>query len=272
MKRLGWLLLCLPLAVQAEPQRLVSLAPHLSAWVMALGAGARLRGAILPLPPGSHATAVGDANGLNRERLLALQPDGILTWPGGNRADDLAWIARHAWPSFSLDSRNRLADFPAQLRQLGDWLGTPASAATLAQQWTTQLARLQQRHAQARPVTVFYQIWPDPLLTLNDQHILGDALRICGGQNVFGALPLLAPQVSWEAVLAADPELVLIAQESGQDFAQLSAPWQRFPQLQAVRHRRVHAVNADQLHQPGPALLAGVAQLCATLAQARTVP
>lgn len=269
MKNLLWLWLLLPCLAQAAPppQRIVSLAPHLSEWVVTLGAGSRLVGAIPPLPPTTTATAIGDANGINREVLLTLQPDAILTWPSGNRSDDLAWIATRGWPIFALDTRNRLDEMPAQLRQLGLWLGVPGAAAALAEQWSTQLAALAQ--APTRPVTVLYQIWPEPLLTLNDQHLIGDALRLCGGRNVFGHLPLLAPQVSWEAVLAADPAVILVAQESGQDFAALSAHWQRWSQLQAVRQQRIYAVNADNLHRPGPNLLRGVAQLCAVLAQAR---
>ncbi len=268
----GWLLWLCPCLLWAgePPQRVVSLAPHLSEWVVALGAQARLVGAMTPLVAGTPAQAVGDANGISREVLLALQPDLVLTWPSGNRADDLAWIAARVWPVFAADTRAQLNEVPALLRHLGLALGVAPRAEALALAWNQQLTQLQQQYTAAKPVTVLYQIWPEPLLTLNDQHLIGDALRLCGGRNIFGALPILAPQLAWESVIAADPEVILVAVDTGQSFAALSAVWARWPKLQAVRQQRIYPVAAATLHRPGPTLLTGVAQLCQVLAQARS--
>jgi hypothetical protein len=45
-------------------------------------------------------------------------------------------------------------------------------------------------------VRTFYQVWDKPLYTLNGQHIVTDALRLCGGENIFATLPVTAPVVS----------------------------------------------------------------------------
>ncbi|MFX5477012.1 hypothetical protein ABTD55_24100, partial [Acinetobacter baumannii] len=65
-------------------------------------------------------------------------------------------------------------------------------------------ARWQQLEAQSRgraPVSVFSQIWSQPLMTLNGQHMVSSVLRLCGGRNIFADLPQLAPTVSVESVL-----------------------------------------------------------------------
>ena len=71
------------------------------------------------------------------------------------------------------------------------------------------LQALRQRYAGVQPVRVFYEIWHQPLMTVNGEHIISDVIRLCGGTNIFADLSTLAPQVSVEAVLAADPQVII---------------------------------------------------------------
>jgi iron complex transport system substrate-binding protein len=64
-----------------------------------------------------------------------------------------------------------------------------------------QLAALRSRYAGRSPVRAFYQVWDKPLYTLNGRHIVTDALRLCGGENIFHELPVTAPVVTLESVL-----------------------------------------------------------------------
>ena len=100
-------------------------------------------------------------------------------------------------------------------------------------------------------------------MTLNGEHLFTDVLRLCGGRNVFAELPALAPQVGIEAVLAADPEVIVVAVDE-QDSALLAA-WQRWPSLSAVQNAHVHAVTRERLVRHTPRILEGAEELCAIL-------
>ena len=108
-----------------------------------------------------------------------------------------------------------------------------------------------------------------PLFTLGGQHLVSQAIAQCGGRNVFASLALPAPQVGIEAVLAADPQ-VIVAGTDGAKRPRWLDDWLQWPGLAAVRRRDLYVVDANLLHRPGPRFADGVAQLCDALSKART--
>ena len=100
-------------------------------------------------------------------------------------------------------------------------------------------------------------------MTLNGEHLVSDVLRLCGGRNVFAELPALAPQVDIEAVLAADPGVIVVAVDE-QD-SPLLAAWRRWPSLSAVAQGHVYAIDRDRLVRHTPRILDGAEELCVIL-------
>ncbi|MFZ3204790.1 MAG: cobalamin-binding protein, partial [Pseudomonas sp.] len=92
---------------------------------------------------------------------------------------------------------------------------------------------------------------------------ISDALRVCGGENVFAELDLPAPQVSVEAVLQRDPEVIL-----GGSGAQLEA-WRSWPRLTAVARKQLWQVPDKGLERPSFQMLEATERLCQQLAKAR---
>jgi iron complex transport system substrate-binding protein len=103
-------------------------------------------------------------------------------------------------------------------------------------------------------------------MTLNDRHIVSAAIRICGGQNIFGKQPQLTPTIGIEAVLKADPEAIFFGSREKDESL---AYWQRFPKLTAIAHGNLFPVNSDLLARPGPRILDGAEALCKQLDAAR---
>jgi iron complex transport system substrate-binding protein len=127
---------------------------------------------------------------------------------------------------------------------------------------------LRGRYAGRAPVTVFYQIWDQPLLTVNGEHLISDVIKLCGGQNVFAGLKPLTPEISTEAVLAADPEAIAgMSAEAGQ--AGNLDQWKRWPRLQAVAGDNLFVIDSDLISRNTPRILDGALELCAHLAAAR---
>ena len=115
----------------------------------------------------------------------------------------------------------------------------------------------------------FYQIWDRPLMTINDEHLIADVIRLCGGSNVFGSLSQLAPTIGVEAVLAANPEAI-VASGMGDDRPEWLDQWARWPQLEATRRDNLFFVPPDLIQRHTPRILDGAERLCAQLETART--
>ena len=258
------------LVLAAPAKRVVSLAPHVTELLFAAGGGKQVVGVVSHSdypPEAQKLPQVGDNRQVDVERLLALKPDLLVVWRHGNAQRQLEPLRRLGIPLFYSEPTT-LAAIPDTLIRLGRLLGTSAQAQLAAGQFSQQLDSLRRQYQQARPVRVFYQVWDKPLYTLNGQHIVSDALRVCGGVNVFANLPVTAPTVTQEAVIAANPEVMIAGDMGGRGGLD---GWQRFPQLTAVRQQLLFTLEADTLHRPGPRMLEGTRQLCARLAQAREV-
>ena len=118
-------------------------------------------------------------------------------------------------------------------------------------------------------VRVFYQIWKSPLMTVGGPQIISDAIRLCGGENVFGQLKQMAPTVNVEAVLEADPEAI-VATGMGDARPEWLSDWDKWTQMTAVKRGNMFHINPDIMQRHTPRILDGAEQLCAHLDVARS--
>ena len=254
----------------APAKRIVSLAPHVTELLYAAGAGERIVGTVeySDYPPQAKALPrVGDNERLDLERILAMHPDVIVVWLHGSAQRQLDQLRRLGIPMYYSEPK-KLADIGPAIEALGRLAGTEAIAAQAAKQYRERLARLTAANAGKREVRVFFQIWDQPVLTVNRAHLISDAMRVCGGRNVFAALPPLVPTAGAEAVIAADPEAIIAA---GADAARPPwlDDWKRWPKIAAVKQGNLFFVQPDLITRLSPRVLDGVEIMCAQLDQAR---
>lgn len=251
-------------------RRIVSLAPHATEMLFAAGAGRAVVGvaAHSDWPLVARALPrVADAASIDLENVVALMPDLVVAWPY-TAPGQLAALRTLKIPVFFSSPRS-IAAIAADIEKLGVLAGTQATARAAADELRARLSALKSRHGSAAPLTVFYEIWNQPLYTIGGDHLISEAITVCGGRNIFAALKLPAPEVNIEAVLAASPQVIVGADDAGGRPAWL-AEWSRWPDLPAVRDGNVLVANGDLLHRPGPRFVDGVAGLCDELAKART--
>jgi iron complex transport system substrate-binding protein len=255
-------------AVPSARPRLVSLAPNLTEIAYAAGAGGLLVGTVewSDYPAAARQLPrIGDAWRLDYERVLALRPDAVLAWPGGTPAAVTERMQTLGLQVIEVPSQ-RLADVPAALRQLGRLAGTQAIAERAASDFERRIAAERARHAGAAPITVFIQVDDAPVYTVNGEHVISEVVALCGGRNVFAALPQLAPSIAVEAVLAADPAAIVSTDDT---IADPLAQWRRWPRLRAVQAGTVYSLPAGLVTRASPRLAEGVGVTCATLDRAR---
>lgn len=262
-----------PIERTVPARRIVSLAPHITELLFAAGAGDRVVGVVAysDHPPAARRLpSVGSYTGVDTEAILALRPDLVVGWQGGNQPAELDLLAGLGIAVYRTDPRT-LADIPLAIRQLGRLAGTRDSAEAAARTFETGLAVLAARHRNVRRVSVFYQVWDVPIMTIGGDHWISQIIDLCGGTNVFAALKAPTPTVSLEAVLAAAPEVILTGGMGDVKPAWL-AQWRNWPQLPAVQAGNLHVINPDWLQRAGPRLLDGARAVCTALDQARTGP
>jgi len=253
-----------------EPaQRIVSLAPHLTELLFEAGAGERVVGVVAYSDYPERARRlprIGDAHALDLEAIAMLQPDLVVAWASGSPKGQVERLKRMGLPVF-LNEPERLEAIAFTIERLGILAGSERAARMQAQSFRLRLSELLRSTQGARRVRVFYQVWGQPLLTVNARHVINDALDVCGADNVFAHVRVGTPRLDREAVLLADPDAIVIA-TSG-DEGQARAAWKQWRNLRAVRAGHLSTVDPSLLHRHTSRILDGVAALCRHIAQVR---
>jgi iron complex transport system substrate-binding protein len=249
-------------------QRVISLAPHATELLFAAGGGSHVVGVVeySDFPEeAKKIPQIGSSREVDLERIMALKPDLVVVWRSGNSERQIEMIRKLGVPMYYSEPR-KLEDIPASVLKLGQLMGTEAAARPASAQLEKQLAGLRARYAKRPVVRSFYQVWDKPLYTLNGEHIVSDALRLCGGENIFAKLPVTAPVVGIEAVLQANPEAMFATAEK--DYGGVSM-WKAYPTLTAVRNGNLFTIDGNLVNRAGPRMIAGAAMLCEKLELAR---
>ncbi len=251
-------------------RRVVALSPALAELAFAAGGGDRLVAVVTGSdhpPPARALPRIGDSSGLSVEAILAARPELVLAWDGGNDPRPLASLRRLGIPVY-LSRIETLEGIATTLERLGRLLGSDGAAA--ARDFRRRLARMGPAGQGAEaPVRVFYQVWEEPLMTINGRHWISDLIERCGGTNLFGERPELVPRIGLEAVVAAAPQAILAAGHGSAGGPDPFQRWRRFPGIPAVADDFLFLVDGDGVSQTTPRTLDAGEAICRHLDQVR---
>jgi iron complex transport system substrate-binding protein len=254
--------------LQKPAQRVISLAPHVTEMLFAAGGGSHVVGVVAYSDFPEEAKKIqqiGSNREVDLERIMALKPDLIVVWRHGSSERQIDMVRKLGVPIFHSEPL-KLEDIPDSLARLGQLMGTDKVAGPAAAELRQQLASLRGRYANRPPVRVFYQVWDKPLYTLSGKHIVSDALRLCGGENVFAKLQVTAPVVSVEGVLQENPEAIFATAEKNYGGVSM---WKPYGTLLAVRNDNLFTIDGNLVNRSGPRMIQGAATLCEKLELAR---
>lgn len=226
-------------ALQAPAKRVITLSPHATELAVAAGLAERLVAISQGSPPPdalADLPRLGGTGPVDRERLLSLEPDLVIAWDSGNRAQDLAWLERNGIGVFRSEpgSLRELIDSIRRLGRLGDTFSTAArNAAGLEDRLATPCQAVDRQ-------PVYVEIWQRPAITVGGDHWLNDVLEAAGYRNAFEHHPYGVFAVSDEA---------------------RAAVWS-LPVISLVPNDAHHAI-AGRLATPGTGLFDALEALCA---------
>jgi len=256
----------------AQPaRRIVTLAPHLVETLFAAGAGEKLVGTVQfsNYPEEAKKIArIGSYESVDLETVVALKPDLIIAWLSGNSPANIEKLRGLGFPVY-VSQVDRIEDVASEIERFGVLAGTSAVGNAAAGRFRQRFAALQERYSKRPPVRTFYQIWKQPLMTVGGKQIISSVIRLCGGENVFEKLEMLAPTVTVEAVIAANPEAI-VASGMDESRPEWLDDWKRWTSISAVARDNLFFVHPDLIQRHTPRLLDGAERLCQQLETARS--
>jgi iron complex transport system substrate-binding protein len=243
----------------AEPlTRVVSLIPSLTESSFEAGGGEFLVGAtrFATFPEAAAGLPkVGSYIALDIEKIVRLQPQLCLAARDGNPKASVEKLESLGIPVYVFDPQS-LEDVIDTVARLGEIYGTEAQADALVAGYRQRLNQVTRRLAgvEHRP-RVFFQIDAQPIFSAGADTFLHQLLIRAGAVNL-AADRSGYPRYSWEELLQLEPEVVIMASMGGGFPKQeLLARWQAWPQIPAVRNKRLYVVDADLFDRPSPRLI-----------------
>lgn len=256
----------------AQPaERIISLAPSITELLFSAGAGDKVVAVVQfsDFPQAARdLPVVGGYSQLDIERILELKPDLVIGWQSGNQPETFEKLRQLGIPVYITETRF-LEQIPETLERFGQLAGSYETAAREAARFRNTLSQLKNRYQDKSSVKVFYQVWNQPLITINRHNLINQVIEVCGGRNVFSELDTLAPRISVEAVLKANPDAIVASGMSVQRPDWLNE-WLQWPTLSAVQNGQLHFIPPDHIQRQSVRVLLGAERLCQQLDQARS--
>ncbi|WP_413112702.1 vitamin B12 ABC transporter substrate-binding protein BtuF [Thaumasiovibrio sp. DFM-14] len=251
-------------ALSQPAQRVITLSPQGTELAYAAGLG----DAIVAVSEHSdypksalNIERVANHRGLNLERIVALNPDLILAWEGGNPSQQLLKLRQLGYTVINTYP-DSLDDIARVITQLSQWSSNPAIGMQAADEFSAQLNHLKEQYKDMPPVRFFYQLSTHPLISVNRTAWPGSVFEICNGENIFGDSAAPYPQISPEQVISRQPDVIFLPHSQESD----GEMWQRWKEvLPAVQNANVISLNSDWLNRATPRSLMAAADICAVL-------
>lgn len=256
--------------MERPASRIAALSPGATELVWAAGAGDKVVAVVSfsDYPEqAKEVPSVGSHTRMDLERLMELQPDLVIGWVTGNPTEQIEALKGLGLPVFSIEPRN-FEGVSNAIERLARLAGTEAKGFAEADRFRQGIERLERQYREAEPVSVFYQVWDEPLMTVNNEHLIGKVITLCGGVNVFGDLDRLVPRISAEAVIGANPEAIL-AGGMGEENRHWLTRWDAFPSIDATAQDNLYFIPPSLIQRPTPRLLQGSQLFCEKLDDAR---
>jgi len=253
-----------------ENQRIIALAPHIVEMLFSLGVGDRIVGTTEHSDYPKQANKIpriGNYARLKIEKILAYQPDIIIAWKTGNPSDDLARLEKLGLNIVYSDAKE-LSDIARELRRFGELTGVNQRGEKLALAFETELQSIKDTYANKAPISVFYELWSNPLTTVGKNALPQQHLNVCGASNPFESSATDYPQIGLEQVVIAKPQVIVQPMSVGEPNPN-AIYWSQWKEIPAAQHNKFIQPNSDKLHRTTARLLPELKALCKNIDKAR---
>lgn len=263
-RRTAVLILATAACAAAPPQRIISTAPSITEVLFALGLGNRVAGVTqycrYPVDA-QQKPKIGSFLQPDFERILALKPDLVLVIKNPIQvAERLRKLGVHA-EEVNQDS---IEDIFRSIESIGKLTGTDVAARKLSADLRAQLEEVRAKARGQARIKALFLVGRSPgslqgMVGVGPKTFIDELMTLAGGDNLLSNSPIQYPKVSLEQVLSGNPQVIL---DMG-DFAHIEGKpleaqqqffslWAKYPNLAAVKSKRVVQIDSDVFIHPGP--------------------
>lgn len=252
----------------ASAQRIVTLAPSLTEFVFAVGAGGQLvgRDELVDFPAEAlEVPSIGSTYGdLNTEAILALEPDLVLA-AEINTPEQVKELEDLGLTVYYLNNPLTYAELFEQVHLFGQFTGHEQEAAALAESLSARVEAVESAVANlTEKPTVFYEIdGTDPAKpwTTGPGTFMDTMITQAGGVNIGGVLSDPFAQISVEEIVAQDPNIIILGDTLYGVTIESIAERAGWADLTAVKEGSIFAFDDNLASRPGPRLVDGLEEL-----------
>jgi iron complex transport system substrate-binding protein len=253
--------------------RIVSLAPNWTNTVAAIGAAENLVGVTLycifpdsipKLVKEGKLEIIGGFADISLEKVRSLKPDLILTCTGiQNKFRDLFIEEGFNVIHMEETSLNEVYD---KILELGEAINKQIAAEKLVDEIKLSLNNVSLKYQDSPKVSVYYEINYFYKCVPGKDSYITELLKAVGGNPIFCDRPGIAPKVSWDEVVKANPDVILIPiwdNARGPFFEGEKVGWgtttpyeiahrEDAQNVNAVKYGKVRYINSAKTKQAGP--------------------
>lgn len=258
--------------LESPAVRIVSLAPHLTEILFELGVGDNVIATVSYADFPEEAKLiprVGDAFSVNVEQLVAMQPDIIFAWESGGVNKALKRLENLGFTIFRNEAPS-LAGIANTIEEIAVLVGKADTGQRLSNRYRARLTQLAQFPAKSESIDmdairVFFQISDQDLYTVSGQHLIGQAINLCGGVNLFDSVPISVPLANLESVLRGQPDIIFITRVPESPVSPWESRWGKL----IGNNARVFPIDPNLISRPSLRMLDGVEVMCGAIRNAR---
>lgn len=189
-----------------------------------------------------------DGREISAETLLSFNPDFVYLTKGMH--DFLKPVLDQFGISYYESSGQSVEDVLEEIKAVGKIFNAEKKAAEVTRQ-------IQQKIDSAKEINdnkklkVYWEVWNEPYMSAGKNSFINSLINLAGGMNIFEQMEVPYSVVSEEAIMAAEPDVILIPESSNvksEDVKKRSG-WRKIP---AVKNEKVFVINDSLLCRPGP--------------------
>jgi iron complex transport system substrate-binding protein len=246
------------LVLDSRPARIVSYSPGATEALFAIGAGEQVIAAdeFSDFPSETaRLERVSYANP-DPERLLAVEPDLVILATRQN--EQVEQLRGLGVPVLLANEPDSVEGVFEAITLLGTATGHEHEATALVEEMRGRFDAVAARIADVGDgPTVFYEL-SDDLYTVAPETFIGGMLGLLRAQNVAAGAVSPFPQLSSEAVIAANPDVILLADAEHGPNAESVSSRPGWSGIAAVAEGRIHSIDPDLVNRPGPRIAEGI--------------
>ncbi len=248
------------------PERIISCMPNITEILYKLDLGDEIVGVTenCNYPPEAKGKEKVGRDTMNLEKIVSLKPD-LIVMLGGAQAPDIKKFRSMGLPVFVIDPET-VRGVMYSITLLGEATNRPHAAYSIDENMARKLDWVVARvraSGKKRP-RVFMEVWHKPLITASKGTFLNDVIEKAGGVNIAANAQAKYPEYSFEKLISADPDVIIIPKQNISTTEQIynDGKWKK---LRAVQNKRVLLVDADVISRPGPRIVSAVDEIATFL-------